>query len=41
VVEPERVALIVLGAFACALVFAAIPAYKAASMHPLDALRHE
>lgn len=41
VVEPWRVALIVLGAFACALVFAAIPAYKAASMHPLDALRHE
>ncbi|HVS18348.1 MAG TPA: FtsX-like permease family protein [Planctomycetota bacterium] len=41
VVEPGRVALIVLGAFACALVFAAIPAYKAASMHPLDALRHE
>jgi ABC-type lipoprotein release transport system permease subunit len=41
VVEPARVALIVLGAFACALVFAAIPAYKAAAMHPLDALRHE
>lgn len=41
VVEPARVALIVLGAFVCALVFAAIPAYKAASMHPLDALRHE
>lgn len=41
VIEPGRVALIVLGAFACALVFAAIPAYKAASMHPLDALRHE
>lgn len=41
VIEPARVALIVLGAFVCALVFAAIPAYKAASMHPLDALRHE
>lgn len=41
VVEPWRVALIVLGAFVCSLLFAAIPAYKAASMHPLDALRHE
>jgi ABC-type lipoprotein release transport system permease subunit len=41
VIEPGRVALIVLGAFVCALVFAAIPAYKAAAMHPLDALRHE
>ncbi len=41
VVDPVGVALIVVGAFACTLVFAALPAIKAARMHPLDALRYE
>jgi lipoprotein-releasing system permease protein len=41
IVVPLWVALIVLGAFACALLFAAIPALRAARMHPLEALRYE
>jgi ABC-type lipoprotein release transport system permease subunit len=41
IVQPLWVATIVLGAFVCALLFAAIPAWRAASLHPLEALHYE
>ena len=41
VVDPLAVAMFVLGAFVCAILFAAIPAWRAARMHPIDALRYE
>ncbi|HEV8112938.1 MAG TPA: FtsX-like permease family protein [Planctomycetota bacterium] len=41
VVDPVAVAAIVLGALFCVLLFAAIPAFKAGRLHPLDALRYE
>ena len=41
IVNPLWVAVIVLGAFVIALLFALIPAWKAGRLHPLDALRYE
>jgi ABC-type lipoprotein release transport system permease subunit len=41
VVQPLWVGTIVLGAFVCALLFAAIPAWRAARLDPLQALRYE
>ena len=41
VVQPLWVGAIVLGAFLCALLFAALPAWRAARLDPLEALRYE
>ena len=41
VIDPISVAVIVLGAFVCTLTFAAIPAWRASKMNPIDALRYE
>lgn len=41
VVNPVWVGVIVLGAFVCVILFAAIPAWRAGRLHPLDALRYE
>jgi lipoprotein-releasing system permease protein len=41
VVQPLWVATIVLGAFLCALLFAFLPAWRAARLDPLEALRYE
>ena len=41
IVNPLWVAVIVLGAFVVALLFALVPAFKAGRLHPLDALRYE
>ncbi len=41
VIETTGVALILLGAIACTLIFATIPAWRAARLNPIDALRFE
>ncbi|MEW6074557.1 MAG: FtsX-like permease family protein [Planctomycetota bacterium] len=41
VIDPLAVLAIVAGAFLCSLLFAAVPAWRAARLEPLEALRYE